>query len=114
MTMPSSWVDKIFQKLTLTYGRDFLGRWEGIPLDEVKVDWAHELGGYEQAPHAINYALTNLPPKAPTVLEFRAICRLAPAAEKPMLAGPSAKYTPEVARKHLAEARALLTAHRYH
>ena len=66
MTMPSSWVDKIFQKLTLVYGRDFLGRWEGVPLEEVKDDWAHELSGYENAPAAISYALQNLPPKPPT------------------------------------------------
>ena len=109
MTMPSSWVDKIFQKLTLVYGRDFLGRWEGVPLEEVKADWGHELNGYENAPQAIAYALQNLPPKAPTVLEFRAICRSAPAAEE---CGPKLEYsgtTQEGVRRGLAEARALLT-----
>ena len=112
MAMPSSWVDKIFQKLTLTYGRDFLGRWEGIPLEEVKADWAHELDGYEKAPHAIHHALTNLPIRAPTVLEFRALCQKAPTQSLPRLDKPSQTFTPEVARKYLAEARALLTGHR--
>ena len=107
MTMPSSWVDKIFQKLTLTYGRDFLGRWEGIPLDEVKADWAHELDGYQNAAHSIHYALTHLPAKAPTVIEFRSLCRLSPAKEAPRLDAP--KASPELVRKCIAEARALLT-----
>lgn len=29
MSLPAAWIDKIFTKLTLAYGRDFLGRWEG-------------------------------------------------------------------------------------
>lgn len=110
MTMPSSWVDKIFQKLTLTYGRDFLGRWEGIPLEEVKADWAHELSGYERDPASIHYALTNLPPKAPTVIEFRAICRRSPEKEAPRLTAPAANH--ELVRKCIAEARALMTRSR--
>lgn len=115
MAMPSSWVDKIFQKLTLTYGRDFLGRWEGVPLEEVKADWAHELDGYENAPHAIHYALKNLPPKPPTVLDFRALCQKAPAgSDAPQIERPSATYTPELARKYLAEARALMTGRSVH
>lgn len=108
MSLPQPWVEKIFQKLSLVYGRDFLGRWDGIPLEEVKADWAHELSGYQQSPSAISYALQNLPPKPPTVLEFLAICRRAPASNTPALEAPSATYTPEVARKALAEARALL------
>lgn len=109
MSLPLHWVEKIFQKLSLAYGRDFLGRWEGIPLDEVKADWAHELNGYENSPHAISYALQNLPLKAPTVYEFRIICQRAPSAKVPALEAPSATYTPEVAKKAIAEARALLS-----
>lgn len=110
MSLPQPWVEKIFQKLSLIYGRDFLGRWEGIPLDEVKADWAHELSGYQQSPDAISYALQNLPRKPPTVLEFRAICEAAPRIVKtPLIEKSSATYTPEVAKKALAEARALLT-----
>lgn len=109
MSMPTLWVEKIFQKLILAYGRDFTGRWEGVPMDEVKADWAHELDGYENSPHAIAYALQNLPLKPPTVYEFRMICRNAPAKPVPMLERASATYTPEVAKKALAEARALLS-----
>jgi hypothetical protein len=110
MSLPLPWVEKIFQKLTLVYGRDFLGRWEGIPLEEVKADWAHELAGYRNSHDALAYALQNLPRKPPTVLEFRAICEAAPRVVKVAQIEKSAgTYTPEVAKKALAEARALLT-----
>ena len=108
MSLPTPWVEKVFQKLILAYGREFTSRWEGVPMDEVKADWAHELDGYQNNPEALSYALKNLPTKPPTVYEFRAICRNAPAKPKPLLEGPSPTYTPEVARKALAEARALL------
>jgi len=99
-------IDVVFKKLALIYGRDFTSRWEGIDLDDVKSDWAHELSGFEKAPHAIKYALQNLPPKAPTVLEFRSIAIRAPAPDAPRLELP--KSNPEIAHKAIAEARALL------
>ena len=101
-------IDIVFKKLALVYGRDFLGRWEGIDLTDVKGDWAHELVGYEGNPAAIKYALQNLPNKAPTVLEFRAICQRAP--EAPIdgyLDAP--KANPDIVRKALESARAALT-----
>jgi hypothetical protein len=78
MSLPLSWVERIFSKLGLAYGRDFLGRWEGLNIMDVKTDWGHELSGYEKNPEAIAYALANLPARAPTVFEFRQICRNAP------------------------------------
>lgn len=88
MSLPLPWVEKIFQKLTLTFGRDFLGRWEGVPIEEVKADWAHELRGLQQNPKAIAYGLEQcVSGKPPTVQEFRAACvRVAP--EPLALPGP--------------------------
>lgn len=90
MSLPAPWVDKIFAKLALAYGRDFLARWEGLEIADVKADWAHELGGFAVQPEAIAYALQHPPVKAPTVIEFRAICRQAPAPEAPRLEAPKA------------------------
>lgn len=79
MSMPLPWIDMIFTKLTLVYGRDFIGRWEGLELADVKTDWGHELSGFEDWPEAIAHALANLPHgKPPTVLEFRELARKAP------------------------------------
>lgn len=103
MALPSPWVDKIFEKLSLVYGRDFIGRWEGLNIDAVKADWAHELDGFQQRPQAIKHGLETLPPsKPPTVLEFREICRRAP--EFAPKALPEPKATPE----QKAQVRALL------
>lgn len=91
MSLPTLWVERIFQKLTLAYGRDFLGRWEGIPLADVKTDWADCLSGFHAHPESIAFALSNLPDsKPPTAQEFRALCRKAPAPDIPRLPEPKA------------------------
>lgn len=87
--LPIHWIDRIFQKLAIAYGRDFLRKWEGIPEDEVKEDWAHTLAGFQERPEAIMHALQNLPDdKPPTAMEFRALCRTAPRTERPSLPEP--------------------------
>ena len=79
MALPLSWVDRIFDKLMLTYGRDFMGRWDGLPMASVKADWAHELSGFEEHPESIKHALLSVnPAKSPTVLEFRNLAANAP------------------------------------
>lgn len=101
MSLPQSWVDRIFAKLSLVYGHDFLRRWDGLPLDQVKADWAHELSRLQQNPDAIAWALQNLPPgKAPDVLEFRALCNRRPDAAPLRLDRPRAN--PEIVKQCLA------------
>lgn len=91
MSLPLPWVDKIFSKLTLVYGRDFIGRWEGLELADVKTDWSHELAGFENFPEGIAFALQNMPAnKPPTVLEFKAIALKAPKPAFKMLEAPKA------------------------
>ena len=86
MSLPIVFVDQIFSKLTLIYGRDFAGRWEGMNVADVKADWAHELDGLDRSPQRIAYALKNLPiSKPPTVLEFRATAWKMPAASNDAL-----------------------------
>lgn len=100
MSLPAAWIDKIFTKLTLAYGRDFLGRWEGIDLNAVKSDWAHELAGFERFPEGIAHALTHLDPaKPPTVFQFRDLVRKAPLPEAKQLPAPIA--SPEVVAEQL-------------
>lgn len=88
--LPMPWVDSIFARLGVTYGRDFLGRWDGFDLQAIKDDWAEKLAGFTRHPDAIAYALQHLPVKAPTVVEFCAIARRAPAAPAPRLPAPAA------------------------
>lgn len=109
---PENWCKRIFAKLTMTYGRDFLSRWEGQDLGEVMADWSKELAGMQYAPHAIAYALENIDPaKPPNVLQFKALCHRAPSPLPPLaLARPDP--TPgdkERVRKLLAAARRNIT-----
>lgn len=91
MSLPAQWIDRIFDKLTLTYGQSFLRRWSDIDLNSVKSDWAHELAGFEHHPKAIAWALQNLPAdKPPTVLDFKFLARRAPPDEVPRLEAPKA------------------------
>ena len=91
MSLPTAWIDKIFEKLTLVYGQSFLRRCADIDLNAVKSDWGHELSGFENHPKAIAWALQNLPiERPPSVLEFRAIARKAPADDAPRLDAPKA------------------------
>ena len=91
MSLPIAWIDKIFHKLTLLYGRDFISRWEGLEIADVKTDWGHELSGFQNWPEAIAHALATLPPgKPPTVMEFRDLARKAPRKELIALPGPPA------------------------
>jgi len=109
MSLPATWIDRIFTKLTLVYGREFLARWDsaGVPIEAVKADWAHELEGFDQWPEAIAHALKNLPPeRPPTVLQFRELCRKAP--PKPLPALPEPKANPERVRAELAKLRMIV------
>ena len=102
MSIPTNWIDKIFEKLSLRYGREFLGRWEGMPIGDVKTDWGDVLGGMAEHPEAIGWALDNLPDvRPPTAQEFRAICRRAPSPDVPRLEAPRA--SPERIAAELAK-----------
>lgn len=81
MSQSESLVEAIFTKCGLVYGRDFLSRWEGLNLAEVKADWRRELGALLR-PDAVHYALTHLPAKPPHVIEFRTLCLAAGPAPK--------------------------------
>lgn len=97
MSLPVLWVDKIFKKLTLNYGVEFLNRYKGQDMADIKTDWCDQLQGYEKSPEAISFALENLPDKPPTAQIFKALCRQAPSREAPAL--PMPKVNPEIAAR---------------
>lgn len=78
--LPVEWVEKIFERCSLLYGRRFLLQWEDQEAEAVKLLWASELAGFANWPRAIGYALQNLPPdNPPNVLQFKALARRCPA-----------------------------------
>lgn len=88
MSLPLPWVDRIFEKIAVVYGQQFLNRWRDIDLNTVKSDWCHELSGFEKNPNAIAYALANLPDTPPTVLQFKQLCLRSPSVDQQQLMPP--------------------------
>jgi hypothetical protein len=126
MSLPVEWIDKIFLKLTLNYGVEFMARYKGLNPNDVKSDWCHELSFAEQRPDAIKFALENLPDRPPTAQAFKALCLSAPAKESALAIEHQPPANPQAvaevmsrlnvpvprlddrawARKHLAEHKA--------
>lgn len=88
--LPAHWVDQLFRKLSIRYGRQFMARWDGIDEADVKADWAEVLGGFVRRPDCIAYAMEHLPvDKPPTAAQFRELCRSMPAEREVYRALPS-------------------------
>lgn len=101
MALPTEAIDRLFQRLGATYGRAWTAQWDGVPINDVKAAWAHELAGYEKNLKTIAWALENLPERCPNVIEFRNLCRLAPVKEAPQLSHQ--KADPERVKAELAK-----------
>ncbi len=82
-----TWINRIFARLEGRYGSLFHDRWKGCDLQNVKNTWAEELAPFADQPERIRYALNSLDdsPFPPTLPEFIAACRRAPAKEAPKL-----------------------------
>lgn len=90
-SLPEPWVDRIFDKMAVTYGSAWLNKWEGLDIASVKANWGHELRGFQQSPQAIKYALEHLPSDfPPTVLQFRDMCIRRPESLPKQLPAPKA------------------------
>lgn len=90
MSLPSKAIDRLFERLAFTYGRQFTELYSAVDPAGVKALWGHELASFATSLHRIAWALENLPPKCPNVIEFKALCRQAPAPEAPRLPEPKA------------------------
>jgi hypothetical protein len=85
VSLSTAITDRLFERLALCYGRAFLDPHTGQDVAAVKTSWSHELGAYDNRLHAIAWALANLPERAPNVIQFRNLCRAAPAPAPPAL-----------------------------
>lgn len=105
MTLPAKAVDRIFARLSATYGAEWDRSLGNAPLDDVKVAWAHELAGFAPRLHDVAWGLENLPERCPNVISFRNLCRQAPSAVVARVEAP--KADPERVRAELAKLAAV-------
>lgn len=101
MSLPAKAIDRLFQRLAATYLSSWTRMLADVPVNDVKAAWAHELAGFENDLDSVAWALENLPERCPNVIEFRNLCRRAPAPELPRL--PEPKANPERLRAELAK-----------
>ena len=93
--------DHLFNRLLAVYGTQWTKQWQDVPMQDAKDAWARELGQYAGRLEAIAYAFDNLPDRAPNAVQFRNLCRQAPAPEVPALPMPAAN--PQRMREELAK-----------
>ena len=91
MSIVARATDRLFERLAFTYGNTWARMWEGMPIADVKSQWGSELSWwFENRMDAIAWALENLAPKAPNIIEFKNLCRQAPVPDVPRLPEPKA------------------------
>ena len=86
-------VDRLFDRLAATYGAAWVRSLGAAPIGEIKSVWDYQLSGFFQnrrAMMAVAWALDNLPDRPPNAVEFKNLCRHAPAIEQPALPAPPA------------------------
>ena len=101
MSLPIVAIDRLFARLNATYGAAWDRALGSVPVADAKAAWAHELGGFAGRLQDVAWALERLPERCPNVIEFRNLCRLAPAAKVAQLPAPPAN--PERIRAELAK-----------
>ena len=91
MSIAARATDRLFERLALTYGNTWARMWEGMPIADVKSQWGAELSWWiDNRIDAIAWVLENLPVRPPNLIEFKALCRQAPAPDVPRLPEPKA------------------------
>lgn len=71
-------IDRLFERLSASYGSAFTRMWADVPMTDVKTAWAHELAMFADNLNAIGWALENLPDRCPNLIEFKSLCKQAP------------------------------------
>jgi hypothetical protein len=102
-------IDRLFERLALTYGASWQYSLGAAPIMDIKSMWAHELAPFLQSRESMNrvvWALENLPERPPNAIQFKNLCRQAPAPETPMLPSPPAN--PERVAAELAKLAPIL------
>jgi hypothetical protein len=73
--IPSSWVERLFDRMLLTYGKKFTDQWGGADPDKLIAHWAQELGGFSNEEIKRGYDHLEARDWPPTLPEFKKMCR---------------------------------------
>jgi hypothetical protein len=74
--LPNAWIDRLFERFALMYGKHWFDQWGGLAIDDVKAAWATDLAfaSGEQVRKALDHCRTHnkFPPTSP---EFVGLCK---------------------------------------
>jgi hypothetical protein len=101
MTQP---IDRLFERLSMTYGIAWDNSLGSAPLNEIKSHWMHELSVFlksKESMMSISWALDHLPERPPNLVQFKNLCYQAPEVQRPQLPSPPAD--PERVKQELAK-----------
>lgn len=73
--LPESWIEKLFDKMLLDYGKKFVDQWAGPDPSKLIAHWSRELAGYSGPELKRGHdalATRDWPPSLP---EFKKMCR---------------------------------------
>lgn len=103
MSLPMKAIDRLFERMAAAYGSQWSRMWEGVPIQDVKTEWMHDLAEFatDAGMRRIAWALDNRTDRPPNAIQFRNLCRQAPSESAPALPLPPAN--PERMREELAK-----------
>lgn len=107
MPLPINVIDRLIERLAVTYGDEWSRKWAQLDPMAVKTIWAAELESFSGNLDRIAWALSNLPDRCPNAIEFKRLCYQAPAPEEKQLPAPQAN--PERMKAELAKLGGLRT-----
>lgn len=73
--LPESWIERLLDKMLLSYGKKFLDQWGGVDTDKLVRHWSEELASYTREELARGYAALESREWPPTLPEFKKLCR---------------------------------------
>lgn len=102
MSLSTEATDRLFKRLSATYGAAWDRSMGTAPLADVKTVWAHELAGFSgDKMRSIAWALEHLPERCPNAVEFRNLCRRAPQPASEQLPAPPVQAACPAKATHL-------------
>lgn len=73
--LPISWVEALFDKMSLSYGKKFVDQWGGVDPKKLKDHWAEQLAVMSRTELSRGYRALETREWPPTLPEFKKLCR---------------------------------------
>lgn len=73
--IPREWIDSLFKRMLVRYGNKFVEMWRGIDMEDVKREWASEMGKLNAAEMKAGVSALDSQEWPPTLPMFLQLCR---------------------------------------